>query len=44
VASAEVEVGTLSGALLRFSFVALRLRALARAPLALERLFIGSPV
>jgi hypothetical protein len=34
----------LSDALLRFRFVALRLRALARSPLALERCFIGSPV
>src|ERR1700726_4942342 len=31
-------------ALLRFRFVALRLRDLARSPLTLERCFIGSPV
>jgi hypothetical protein len=40
----EAELGALSDALLRFRFVALRLRALARSPLALERCFIGSPV
>jgi len=31
-------------ALLRFRFVALRLRDLVRSPLTLERCFIGSPV
>ena len=39
----EAELGALSDALLRFRFVALRLRDLARSPLTLERCFIGPP-
>jgi hypothetical protein len=40
----EAELSALSDALLRFRFVALRLRDLARSPLTLERRFIAFPV